>query len=122
MIEPLLSQFQPNDCIFDRSLLDSMPIITCSGKRSGLVAKELTDITFCSSKNLWYYGLKLYVIGFCRPNRLPIPEQMLIKPASVSDLTVFKEAWGNIVNRCFVGDKIYFDQDYFPKLAEEKTQ
>ncbi len=42
LIEILLADFQPDDCLFDQSLLDSMPIITCSGKRSGKVAREIT--------------------------------------------------------------------------------
>lgn len=33
LVEILLNDYQPEDCLLDRSLLDSMPIITCSGKR-----------------------------------------------------------------------------------------
>ena len=55
LIAPLLSQYQPEDCILSQSLLDSMPIITCSGKRSGKVAPEITDKTYCSTKNMWYF-------------------------------------------------------------------
>ncbi len=53
----LISIFVPSDCIEDKSLLDSMPIITCSGKRSGKVAREITDKGFCSTKGIYYYGL-----------------------------------------------------------------
>ncbi|MFM7340884.1 MAG: hypothetical protein ACKO2H_12310, partial [Bacteroidota bacterium] len=52
--------------------------------------KELIDKTFCSSKNLWYHGLKLHVLGFHRLGTLPYPEQMLVTPASTNDLNVFK--------------------------------
>lgn len=121
LIESLISQFQPDDCRFDHSLLDSMPIVTCSGKRSGLVALELTDKSFCSTKNMWYYGLKLHALAFSRPKKLPFPEQLIITPASVNDLNVFKERWASIKNRCFFGDKIYYDNDFFSKLKEEKN-
>lgn len=121
LIEPMLCQFQPEDCNAVASVLDSMPIITCSGKRQGLVAKEITDKTFCSTKNMWYHGLKLHTLAFVRPGKLPFPEQMLVTPASISDLTVFREAWGNIENRCFFGDKIYFDNDFFHQLQLEKN-
>jgi len=117
----VISKSQPEDCILETSLLDSMPIITCSGRRSGRVAPEITDKTYCSSKNIWYHGLKLHVLGFYRISKLPFPEQILITPASVNDLTVFKESWGNIENRNFFGDKIYHDKDFFGKLEEEKN-
>jgi hypothetical protein len=38
-----LSTFIPSECDPDVSLLDSMPIITCSGKRNAKVATEITD-------------------------------------------------------------------------------
>jgi hypothetical protein len=116
----LLSQCQPSDCNLKQSLLDSMPIISCSGKRSPKVARELTDRTFCSTKNLWYYGLKLHVLGFSRPSQMPFPEQMLITPASVNDLNVFKEAWSSIPHRTFYGDKIYHDKPFFKQLEEQQ--
>jgi hypothetical protein len=48
----LISSLVPSDCIKDESLLDSMPVITCSGKRKGMVAKKITDKGFCSTKAL----------------------------------------------------------------------
>lgn len=41
LIELLITDYKPDDCCLDQSLLDSMPIITCSGKRSGKVASEI---------------------------------------------------------------------------------
>nr|WP_320119541.1 hypothetical protein [uncultured Marinifilum sp.] len=64
LVEILLSDYQPEDCCLDQSLLDSMPIITCSGKRSGKVATEITDKGFCSTKGIYYYGMKLHLLGF----------------------------------------------------------
>ncbi len=57
LIEMLLADFQPDDCLFDQSLLDPMPIITCSGKRSGKVAREVTDKGYCSPKGYIIMGL-----------------------------------------------------------------
>ncbi len=108
LVEILLKDFQPEDCCLDLSLLDSMPIMTCSGKRKGKVATKITDKGFCSTKGMYYYGLKLHLLGFRRIGKLPHPEQILFTPASVNDVTVFKEAWSGIVNRTFWGDKIYF--------------
>ena len=85
-----------------------MPIITCSEKRYGKVAREIVDKGYCSTKGMYYHGLKLHLLGFRRIGKLPHPEQILFTPASVNDVTVFKEASSGIENRTFGGDKIYF--------------
>jgi hypothetical protein len=94
-------------CNPDVSLLDSFSIITCSGKRKAKVATEITDKVYCSTKSLFYYGLKLHALAFSLPKKMPFPEKIVITPASESDLNVFKQDWGNISNRTFYGDKIY---------------
>lgn len=113
----ITGMFVPSDCASNESLPDSMPIITCSGKRQGKVAREITDKGYCSTKGMYYYGLKLHTLAFHRPGRLPFPEQFHLTPASENDLNLFKQAWGEIENRIFFGDKIYHDSDYF-KQAE----
>jgi hypothetical protein len=117
----LLIDFKPTECSDEVSLLDSLPIITCSGKRTGKVAREITDKGFCSTKSMYYYGLKLHALAFHRQHRLPFPEQLLITPASENDLTVFKNAWEGITDRTFYGDKIYHNVDYFDNLTSSKN-
>lgn len=121
LVEHLLTEFKPNGCSSTESLLDSMPIITCSGKRSGKVAKDLTDKGFCSTKGMYYYGVKLHALAFHQKGHLPFPEQLLLTPASENDLNVFRNAWGNIEQRTFYGDKIYMDKDYFSNLEKTKN-
>ena len=117
----LLEDYFPEDCFVNQSLLDSMPIIVCSGKRKGKVATDLTDKGYCSTKSLYYYGVKLHALAFRRDKKIPFPEEIQIAPASVNDLTVFKEAWANKENRCFFGDKIYVNKDFFSDLEKEKN-
>ncbi len=117
----LLPKELPIDARGDFSLLDSMPIITCSGKRKGKVASVITDKGFCSTKSLYYYGLKLHMLGFWRKDKLPFPESFILTPASENDLNVFKEHWSNIHNRTFWGDKIYIDESFFEQLKHEKN-
>lgn len=117
----LLRTHQPEDCFHDVSLLDSLPIITCSGKRVGKVAPELTEKGHCSTKSMYYYGLKLHALAFRREKQLPFPEQMLITSASENDLNVFRNAWSNITNRTFFGDKIYHDHDFFECLSSTQN-
>ena len=114
--EKIITENQPSDCCLDQSLLDSMPIITCSGKRTGKVAKELTDKGYNSTKGFYYYGLKLHALAFRRIGTLPYPEQILFTPASVNDLTLYKQAWSELKNRTFFGDKIYNNKDFFANV------
>lgn len=93
------------------SVLDSMPIITCSGKRSGKVAPQLTDKGYCATKKLHYFGCKLHGIGFHRPSKLPFPEFLKTTPASVNDLTALRSILEGTQNRSFFADKAYSDKE-----------
>lgn len=117
----LLIEYKPSTCSDDESVLDSLPIITCSGKRMGKVAREITDKGYCSTKSMYYFGLKLHALAFKQPKTLPFPEQLLVTAASESDLTVFKNAWEGIEDRTFYGDKIYHNVDYFNNLTTSKN-
>jgi hypothetical protein len=117
LADALLSGFCPQDCDLSISLMDSLPIITCSGKRMPSVAKEITDKGYCSTKSMYYYGLKLHALAFHRPDHLPFPESIVITPASENDLNVHKQNWSGIPNRSFYGDKIYRDTELLKDMA-----
>jgi hypothetical protein len=121
LVTDLITEYYPDDCFHNQSLLDSMPIVTCSGKRSGNVAKDITDKGYCSTKSMFYYGVKLHALAFRRDNKIPFPEEIQITPASVNDLTVFKEAWSMKEDRCFFGDKIYQNKEFFSDFEKEKN-
>ena len=118
----LTSSSIPQDCNLDISLVDSFPIITCAGRnRVGKVATEITNKGFCSTKNQYYYGLKLHALAFRRPKRIPFPESLIFTGAGENDLTAFKQIWGdNISNRTIFGDKIYSDFEYFSDQKKQK--
>lgn len=117
----VIQEFSPKESSKEFSLLDSMPIITCSGKRAGKVAQELTDKSFCSTKNLWYYGMKLHALNFYNKGTLPYPESIVMSKASENDLNIFKENWAEIENRNFFGDKIYNNSEFFDNLYTQKN-
>lgn len=54
LVGSLCSDFVPEDIDDGLSVLDSMPIITCSGKRTGKVVTEITDKGYCSTKGMYY--------------------------------------------------------------------
>jgi len=120
LAEHLLTEFRPQGCSTNESIVDSLPIITCSAKRSGKVATELTDKGYCSTKGMYYYGVKLHALAFYNKGHLPFPEQLLVTPASENDLNAFRNAWSNIENRTFYGDKIYLDKDFFSNFETSK--
>ncbi len=102
----ILEEFRPLDSFQSQSLLDSMPIITCSGKIANKVAREITDKGYCFTKYIYYLGMKLHALGFRRQGKMPCLEEIIFKPASVNDLSLFKEKWSTMENRIFIGDKI----------------
>lgn len=114
----LLTESLPHKEVVNKlGLLDSMPIITCSGKRSAKVALDIADKGYCSTKSMFYYGVKLHVLALATPGTVPHPVSMLLSEASENDLTVFKENWADIPNFSFVGDKIYQNRAFFEQLA-----
>ena len=104
-------------------LTDSMPIITCSGKRRGKVAPEITAKGLCSTKNLYYYGLKLHLNAVRRKGTLPYPLHLTLTDAAANDLTLFKEVDynRNYQNLSFFADKAYCDGPYFTGLADTQN-
>ena len=121
LAEVLLSGYCPQDCDLSTSVMDSLPIITCSGKRTPSVAQEITDKGYCSTKSMYYYGLKLHALAFHRPDHLPFPESIVITPASENDLNVHKQNWSDIPNRSFYGDKIYRDTELLKDMARQSN-
>jgi hypothetical protein len=119
----LFTTFIPEDCDHDTSLTDSFPIVTCKSKnRKAKVARDITDKGFCSTKNMYYYGVKLHFLGFRRPGTIPFPEFIGITAASENDLTAFKELFGDeIYNRWIYGDKIFSHKTYFELKADRQN-
>jgi hypothetical protein len=119
----LFSCFVPNDCDQQVSLTDSMPIVTCKGKnRKAKVAREVVDKGYCSTKNMYYYGVKLHLLGYRRPGTIPFPEFIGITAASENDLTAFKELFGDsIYDRLIFGDKIFSDKPYFELKSDQQN-
>lgn len=89
------------------SLIDSLPIMLCSGKRSGKVAPELSNKSYCSTKGVYYFGVKLHTIAFSRKHQVPLPEFLGITPAADNDLEAVRHILPQLVNRHIFADKAY---------------
>lgn len=104
-------------------VVDSMPIIVANNKRSSTarVANEICSKGFCSSKNMYYYGTKLHILGIIRPTQLPMPEKSWITGANQNDLTVARPVFAGIYNSKIYGDKIYADMDLNHAMSVEQN-
>ena len=88
---------------------DSFPVITCSHKRAGKVAKELTDKGYCATKQLHFYGVKVHTLGLRRPSAIPFPQYLDITAASVHDLRASRDILERIGADASILDKAYAD-------------
>lgn len=95
------------------SLIDSFPVMLKRGKNaiSGRVAPEIADFGYCSSKDIYYHGVKLHNLAVRQTRSLPIPFQLFLTEASKHDLTAFKEAHPRVPTRYLFGDKAYKDKE-----------
>lgn len=98
-------------------IVDSMPVITCSGKRTPKVALEIVDKSYCASKALYYHGIKLHLLASQVKGTLSYPQSIIITPASESDLNVLRDNWSNIANVALFADKIYLDATMKKQMA-----
>ena len=86
-----------------------MPIIIAKGGRySARVGSDLADCGFCTSKKLYYYGLKLHILGLKRDNQIPIPDYIAITGASKHDITTLKDMCEELHNIDIYADKAYY--------------
>ena len=100
---------------------DSFPVITCSHKREGKVARELTDKGFCATKKLHFYGVKVHTLGLERPGTIPFPQYVMVTPASVHDLTALRGILEKTEADVCILDKAYADTDLAKKMLEQDT-
>lgn len=123
LVGQLIHSFKPQDCDSMKSLVDSMPIITCAGKNKvEKVVTEMTSKGYCSTKNMYYFELKLHAVAFCRKGTIPFPEMLILSAADENDSTVFeRECVGDLNNREIYADKIYSDIPFYKVTKECKN-
>lgn len=100
-----------DDFVFNTDcLLDSLPVMLARRNRSvkAKVARSIANQGDCASKQIYYHGVKLHLLGRREVRRLPQPEMVKITAASVFDLQVLEELQGAILGNLFA-DKAYKD-------------
>ncbi len=120
LVEKLVDKYQADGVSTSNliALTDSMPIITCSGKRKGKVARELCDKGYNSTKGMHYFGLKLHGIGFYCQGTLPKIDVLKIGPASQHDLEAQRQILTNTKGIALFADKAFCDKDLKKHFAD----
>lgn len=103
---------------------DSCPIILAKQRRSSRakVAPEIYNKTFCSSRNEWYYGVKLHAFAKRNAGSLANPCALILSPAADNDLTAAKQIMEDcrpLSNGILYADKAYCDEEWKNYLLKE---
>jgi Transposase DDE domain len=123
---PILLQHIDNEGVVknieeDILLIDAFPIMLCSGKRKGKVATEISDKTYCATKGVFYYGVKMHTLAKKVTKKLPLIDFISITKASENDLTAFRPILNKLINKSIFADKAYCDIPLNQQLMKEQN-
>ena len=90
-------------------LADSMPVVLArQGRRfNAKVAPELADSGYCPTKKLYYYGVKIHLVGDFRRGTLPGPRFIGLAPAGLNDGPALERAAHALPYQELYADKAY---------------
>lgn len=100
-------------------LTDSFPVVCCAGNRSGVVAPELTDRGYNSTKNMHFWGVKVHVIGIKVPNGLPVPYKLWVAPASEHDYRAQVSELEQLAQSNLSGDKAFESKELIDQFERQ---
>ncbi len=122
LVELILEDFSGSDLFEQIRLIDSMPIIVANAKRSSSakVANHFANKGYCSSKGIYYYGVKIHILGLKREGILPLPEYIGLSPASEHDLPTFCQIAPLLRDTQIYADKAYIDEIVRQLLEQEQ--
>ena len=107
---PLLERIQSEQpTTSGKLLIDSFPVaLARQGHRfKARVASEIANHGYCSTKKLYFYGVRVHVIGRRQAGTLPTPEYLGLLPASENDGKVFDAIRHELQGEELFGDKAY---------------
>jgi hypothetical protein len=119
-----IMQTEEGENLLPEHVMDSMPIIVAGMRRSGIarVAKGVCSKGYCSSKGMYYYGVKLHVLGQKRYKTLPKIRMTHITPASYNDISVAKYRLDNaIYDADIFADKMYANKFWQVDLLSQNV-
>lgn len=119
LVEQILAESSSLGVLWKTLLLDSMPIVLAKAKRSAKakVAPHFANKGYCASKSMYYYGVKLHILGLKRQGTLPLPDYVGLAPAADHDLPVFKT-----IAHALLGGEVYADKAYIDELLQQRLK
>jgi hypothetical protein len=106
----LLERFcETGEAVSFAGLVDSMPVILArQGRRfNAKVAPELAGSGYCPTKKLYYYGVKIHLVGDFRRGTLPSPRFIGLAPAGLNDGPALEQAIHALPYKELYADKAY---------------
>ncbi len=105
-------------------LIDSFPIaLAKQGHRfKARVAPELANHGYCSTKKLYFYGVRVHIIGRRQAGTLPSPEYIGVTEGSYHDGKIFDQISPSLINEELFGDKAYQRPDAKEVEAEQNLR
>ena len=123
LVEQVLADCSRQGVLEHIRLVDSFPVVLAQEKRSGTakVAPALANKGYCSSKNMYFYGVKVHLLAFRRPGTLPLPDYIGLSPGADNDLSVLRGILPQLRDCELYGDKIYADRELVERLWREQN-
>ena len=123
LVGEALKEISREDVVETVRIADSMPIMMAKEKRSSQasVASEFANKGYCSSKGVFFYGVKLHVVGQRKRSAMPVLECAGLTPGSENDLTALRRVLPTLEGGQLYGDKAYCDGAMKQRLAEEQN-
>jgi len=102
------------------AIIDTAPIVIAKSQHSSKAhtATPIASKGYCASKKMFYYGVKIQIIGAMRNSKLPIPFDYCIATASEHDLNIAKQSLSEYENIQIYADKAYIDEAYQHELMD----
>lgn len=127
LLESILKEISSNPDIRQHiGLLDSFPIMLAKSPRcdKAKVGREegVANKGYCSSKDIYYHGVKIHIFATKAQETLPIPKYIGLTPGGESDLKAVEMSILPLcVNMDIYADKAYFKEVLVRELKEKQN-
>jgi hypothetical protein len=103
--------------------MDSIPIVVAGSKRSSRAktANDQCNKGYCASKEMYYYGIKLFILAQCNHKAKPTPSAIVTTKASEHDLNIAKEMLENAANIRVFCDMAFIDDNWQSQMLTENN-
>ena len=129
LVNEALAEIDRDNVVDTVRIADSMPIIIAKQNRSSqaTVASEFADKGYCSSKDTFFYGVKLHAVGQRKRGTMPVLGGTMpvlecagLTPGSENDLNALRRLLPTLRGGELYGDKAYLDASMQERLAKEQ--